>query len=36
MSHVTARQEVENLLEAMNLGRSAESGQPADQSRDAA
>ena len=36
MSHATARQEVETLLEAMNLGRSMESGPLADQNRDAA
>jgi chromosome partitioning protein len=36
MSHVTARQEVENLLAALNLGRSAERGESEERSRDAA
>ena len=36
MSHVTARQEGESLLEAMNLSRSMEAGPLADQNRDAA
>jgi len=36
MSHATARQEVETLLEAMNLGRSLERSPLADQNRDAA
>ena len=36
MSHVTARQEVEHLLNAMDLGQSMEGGQLADQKRDAA
>lgn len=36
MSHVTARQEVEMLLEAMNLSRTVERGPSSDQSRDAA
>jgi chromosome partitioning protein len=36
MSHVTARQEVENLISAMNLDRSIEGNQMADKDRDAA
>jgi hypothetical protein len=36
MSHVTARQEVEILLEAMNLSRLTDSGEQTDQKRDAA
>lgn len=36
MSHMTARLEVEVLLDAMNLGRGMESDRLADQKRDAA
>jgi chromosome partitioning protein len=36
MSHVTARQEVDALLEALNLGRLMQSDLPAEQKRDAA
>lgn len=36
MSHVTARLEMENLLNAMQLGNPAQSGDTADRSRDAA
>ena len=36
LSHATARQEVETLLEAMNLGRLMQDGASADQNRDAA
>lgn len=36
LSHVTARQEVETLLQAINLGQPVESGEIAEQKRDAA
>ena len=36
MSHATARQEVEILLEAMNLSRLVDGGQVGDENRDAA